>query len=299
MFAPCFTPAGPAAFARDPASSRQVWSAESGYPGDPAYRDFYRDVGYDAPPHHAFADSSDKTPRFTGLKYHRITGGQGPKQIYRADWAEHVVQKHVEHFIASRRQQLEELETSVADPIIAMPFDAELFGHWWHEGPRFLELLIRKMAAENAAMRLVTPSDYLAAHPRLEVVMPAASSWGENGYWEVWLNPQNAWIYPRLHSAARKMTEVARLHASDPPVQITRTLQQLTRELLLAQSSDWAFLMKTGTAREYAVSRVEAHLMRFERLYEQLKRGAIDEAFLCECESRDNLFPHVDWRQYL
>ncbi|HEX8679669.1 MAG TPA: 1,4-alpha-glucan branching protein domain-containing protein [Chthoniobacterales bacterium] len=299
IFAPCFTPAGPAAFARDPASSRQVWSAESGYPGDPAYRDFYRDVGFDAPPQHAFANSLDKTPRFTGLKYHRITGGDGPKQVYNRTRAEEIVQAHAEHFVASREHQLNDLRSSVHDPVIMMPFDAELFGHWWHEGPRFLELLIRKVAAGPDRMSFVTPSDYLASHARLEVTMPAASSWGENGYWEVWLNEHNAWIYPRLHSAARTLTELARAHAASPSPQVERVLRQLARELLLGQSSDWAFLMKTGTAREYASRRVDDHMTRFEHLAEQLKSGAIDQGFLCECEARDNLFPHVDWRRYV
>ena len=46
IYAPCYTPAGPAAFARDHDSSRQVWSADEGYPGDPLYREFYRDVGW-------------------------------------------------------------------------------------------------------------------------------------------------------------------------------------------------------------------------------------------------------------
>jgi 1,4-alpha-glucan branching enzyme len=88
IFAPCFTSAGPAAFARDPDSSRQVWSAESGYPGDPAYREFYRDVGFDLPPEQVFLNSATKTPRFTGLKYHRITGRDCEKQLYNRGWAE-------------------------------------------------------------------------------------------------------------------------------------------------------------------------------------------------------------------
>lgn len=298
IYAPCFTPAGPAAFARDPASSRQVWSAQSGYPGDAAYRDFYRDVGFDSPPHHAFAHSCDKTPRFTGLKYHRVTGGEGPKQVYQRERAEQVAEVHAAHFLDSRREQLRELQSSIHHPLIVMPFDAELFGHWWYEGPRFLELFIRKTAADDI-VRLTTPSDYLTAHARLEVVTPAASSWGENGYFEVWLQEKNAWIYPRLHSAARKLVEIARAHAASATPGVERAIRQLARELLLAQSSDWAFLMKTGTAKEYASRRVEDHLSRFESLSAQLEVGKIDDAFLSECESRDNLFPHVEWRHYL
>jgi 1,4-alpha-glucan branching enzyme len=139
----------------------------------------------------------------------------------------------------------------------------------------------------------------LTAHPRLEVVRPAASSWGEKGYWEVWLQESNSWIYRSLHSAARRMTEIARACADDASPLTERMLRQLARELLLAQSSDWAFLMKTGTAKHYATQRTENHIARFNQLHAQLSDANIDERFLSECESRDNLFPHVQWRQYL
>ncbi len=299
VFAPCFTASGPAVFARDPNSSRQVWSAEAGFPGDPAYRDFYRDIGFDLPPEYTFASSREKARRFTGLKYHRITGGSASKEMYRRDWAENVANAHADHFLHSRQQELNEAAKLLHDPIITMPFDAELFGHWWYEGPRFLELVIRKAAGNAAEMRLTTPGEYLAAHPRLEVVAPAASSWGEGGYWGVWLHEQNSWIYPLLHSAARRMTEIARAHADATTSLTDRFLKQLARELLLAQSSDWAFLMKTGTARQYAAQRVNNHIARFDQLHEQLKAGTTDEGFLSECEARDNLFPNLEWRHYL
>ncbi|MGI9087244.1 MAG: glycoside hydrolase family 57 protein [Chthoniobacterales bacterium] len=299
VYAPCFTAAGPAAFARDPESSRQVWSATSGYPGDPVYREFYRDLGFELPPQNLFPGLTNPTPRFTGLKYHRVTGGDLPKEIYRRDWAENAALAHADHFFESRRDQLTELNALIADPIVVMPFDAELFGHWWFEGPIFLEHFIRKVAARSTEMQLITPSDYLSQHPTQEVVAPAASSWGEKGYWGVWLDETNAWMYPHLHAAARRMTEMARAHRGENSEWDERVLRQLARELLLAQASDWPFLIKMATAKEYATRRVQGHLERFTKLYQQLKMGPRNEAFLCECETRDNLFPNLEWRKYL
>ncbi len=296
IYAPCYTPEGPAAFARDVLASNEVWSAESGYPGDPAYRDFYRDLGFDHP-NHAFADSCDQTPRFTGFKYHRVTGGDGAKALYDRSRAAEVAQAHAVHFVEARTAQLTSLSDAMDDPILFLPFDAELFGHWWFEGPLFLEAVIRK--ATEARLPLVTPSDHLAAHPRLEVVTPAASSWGEDGYWSVWLNEKNGWIYPRVHAAARRMTDLANRHRVTTSPLLERALRQLARELLLAQSSDWSFLIKTGTAREYASRRVEDHLRRFETLAAQTEAGAIDEIFLGECEARENLFPNLRWQHYV
>ncbi len=299
IYAPCFTSAGPAAFARDPDSSRQVWSAESGYPGDPAYREFYRDAGFDLPPESVFPESCMKTPRFTGLKYYRITGHGHAKEIYNREWAENVARAHADHFLEARLRQINDVRTSAPDPIVVMPFDAELFGHWWYEGPLFLEHFIRKAASHQKELRLTAPSEYLAERSRQEIVAPAASSWGEGGYLGVWLHESNVWIYPHLHAAARRMTEVARAHANETSETTERVLKQLARELLLMQSSDWAFLIKTGTAKHYAAQRINDHVLRFKQLYERLKAGEINAEFLSDCESRDNLFPNLEWRYFL
>ena len=301
IYAPVFTPSGVAAFARDRESSRQVWSAEEGYPGDPAYRDFYRDIGFDLS--HEYLKPylpPDGTRKFTGLKYHRITGRGSHKEIYHRPWASAAVDANAQDFMESRAQQLRHLGKSTnIDPLVLSPFDAELFGHWWFEGPEFLDLFIRKSVFDQDAFQFTTPGEYLAAHPTQQIVVPSASSWGHKGYWEVWLEESNAWIYPHLHAAARRMTELARRHESTADPLIDRALRQLARELLLAQSSDWAFLMKTGTAREYATKKTKDHLLRFTRLYDQVSAGSVDADFLKNCEWRDNIFPNLNWKYYV
>ena len=296
IYAPCYTPAGLAAFACDRDSSRQVWSAQGGYPGDPAYREFYRDAGFDLSWQH-LGPVGHGTRKFSGIKYHRITGPGDEKELYDPVAAEEVAETQALHFLEERRRQIREVTTAEFDPIVVVPFDAELFGHWWFEGPRFLEFVIRR-AANEKDFHLSTPSEYLAANPTQQIIQPAASTWGENGYFEVWLNPSNAWIYPRLHIAARQMSEVAQRYAQECGPLADRVLKQLARELLLAQSSDWAFLIKTGTAREYAIKRTIDHLCRFNRLHDQLVANTVDEEFLRECELRDNLFQNVNWRYY-
>jgi 1,4-alpha-glucan branching enzyme len=301
IYTPCYTPGGPAAFARDRESSRQVWSAEEGYPGDPAYRDFYRDIGYDLS--HDYLKPylpPDGTRKFTGIKYHRITGRTDDKEIYNRGWAMGAADHHAGNFMFNRQRQIEQLCNSMnTDPIVLSPFDAELFGHWWFEGPQFLDLFIRKSVYDQKQFNLTTPSRYLAEHPTLQLVVPSASSWGHKGYWEVWLDDSNAWIYPHLHMAAKRMTEVARANVQTTSKLVERALQQLARELLLAQSSDWAFLMKTGTAAAYATKRTKDHILRFTRLYDQIRAQSIDEEFLRNCEWRDNIFPNIHWRYYV
>ncbi len=300
IYAPYFTPAGPAVFGRDRESSKQVWSAREGYPGDPAYRDFYRDIGMDLPEdylHSVLPNLGHR--RYTGIKYHRITGSQN-KEVYNRAWAMAAVDHHAGDFMNSRIGQIEHLRKMLpVEPIVLSPFDAELFGHWWYEGPEFLDLFVRKAAFDQKVFRLTTPGDYLRKNPTQQMVCPSPSSWGNKGYWEVWLDQCNSWIYPHLHAAARRMTEAARRHEKTRSPFVNRTLKQLARELLLAQSSDWAFLMKTGTAVEYATRRTNDHLLRFTRLWEMLDSGQHDEALLSACEERDNLFPNVNWKYYL
>jgi 1,4-alpha-glucan branching enzyme len=313
IYAPCYTTAGPAAFARDRDSSRQVWSAAEGYPGDPAYREFYRDIGFDLPPEYIRPGSTSGLRKFTGIKYHRITSRVGgEKELYDPAAATGVAEAHAAHFLEERRQKMNELRALDFDPIVVAPFDAELFGHWWFEGPRFLEAFIRKAAHGQQNLRLTskgeyghedfqltTPTEFLTSHPTQQTIDPAASSWGENGHLSVWLDETNSWIYPHLHSAARRMTKIARAHSSTDNALANRVLKQLARELLLAQSSDWAFLIKTGTAKHYATKRVTDHLLRFNRLYDEFVAGNVDEGFLSNCEWRDNLFPDLDWRYYV
>jgi 1,4-alpha-glucan branching enzyme len=299
IYAPCYTPAGPAAFARDRDSSRQVWSAEEGYPGDPAYREFYRDVGFDLPLEH-LGPVARGIRKFSGVKYHRITGRKKEKEFYDRAAAEKAADAHASHFLEQRRAQFRRLAANDdVDPIVVVPFDAELFGHWWFEGPQFLELFIRKAAFDQKDFHLTTPSDYLAAHPTQQTVEPAASSWGDKGHFEVWIDKNNSWIYPHLHAAAQRMHKLAATHKDGSDETSERVLKQLARELLLAQSSDWAFLMRTGTAREYATKRTLDHFDRFNKLHDQFVSRAFDEKFLADCERRDNLFPNLNWRYYV
>jgi 1,4-alpha-glucan branching enzyme len=286
-------------FGRDRDSSKQVWSAREGYPGDPAYRDFYRDIGTDLPEeylHRVLPDIGHRRP--TGIKYHRITGRE-PKEIYRRDWAMAAAEAHAGHFLQSRMGQIGHLAGMLpVPPVVLSPFDAELFGHWWFEGPEFLDLFLRKAAYDQQVFELATPADVLLRHPTQQLVAPASSTWGNRGYSEVWLDRSNWWIYPHLHAAARAMTAAATRYVATRSQRTDRILRQMARELLLAQSSDWAFLMRTGTASAYAEKRTKDHILRFNRLHEMLGRRSGDDAFLAACEWTDNLFPSLNWRHY-
>ncbi len=299
VFAPLFTPNGIAAFGRDLDSAKQVWSKHEGYPGDSRYRDFYRDIGFDldydylkphlpAPPQRSF----------TGIKYHSITGATAGKTIYDRALALQAAADHAGHFLDARMQQIQHL-AGIMDrpPIILAPYDAELFGHWWYEGPEFLDCFFRKAIYDQDVFSLITPEEYLREHPTQQVAQPSPSSWGEEGYWKVWLNETNEWIYPHLQVAQERMTSLARCFPQATGL-LERALKQSARELLLAQASDWPFILRTGTSPEYARRRVTDHLLRFNALHEQITSNVVDEEWLAKIEWLDNVFPDVNYHYW-
>ncbi|TDA70103.1 MAG: DUF1957 domain-containing protein [Clostridia bacterium] len=299
IYQPLACPAGVAALARDPESSQSVWNRWSGYPGDPVYREFYRDIGYERayaylrpylPPGVSKAD--------TGLKYYRITGDTEAKEPYDPAAAALRAGVHARNFMFNREKQVEFLARNMQQPpLVVSPYDTELFGHWWFEGPIWLEELCRAVAGEQDTLAMTTISRYLDGHPPAREGNPGLASWGEGGYSHVWLNPSNDWIYRHLHQAEKTMVYQAATW-TNPPEMTRRALNQMARELLLAQGSDWPFILNAGTDTGYATRRVVSHLLNFSRLARQVEAQAIDTKFLTTLEGQDNLFPFMDYRVY-
>ncbi len=306
VYAPVFCKEAPvAAFARDVESSKAVWSAQEGYPGDFDYREFYRDIGYDLEFDYIKDYIHPDGIRInTGFKYHRITGNVplDKKDFYDPDKALEKAAMHAGNFMFNREKQVEWLSNYIdRKPIIVAPYDAELFGHWWYEGPDFLYFLFKKMHYDQDNIKTINLRQYLEKYPENQLVEPAFSSWGYKGYCEVWLNGTNDWIYPHLHIIADRMVEMATKFRTSwgRGDLIDRTLKQMARELLLAQSSDWAFLIKMGTAVEYSTKRTRQHVWNFNKLYEELKNNNIDEKYLGFLEWKNNIFQDIDWTVYI
>lgn len=300
IYAPIYTPEGIAVFGRDPLTSEQVWSSEMGYPGDPNYREYYRDIGYDLdfdyirPYIHV-----DGIRINTGIKYHRITGKTNKKDFYNPLWAAQTLVAHGWDFLEKNAQRIQRIAPQMENPpLVTAPYDAELFGHWWHEGPLWLEEVFRQRALYFPQIIPVTPSQYLDRYPTHQMALPATSSWGKKGYSEVWIGDQNSWIYHHLLIATEKMSLLCVKYPQAQGLR-KRALNQALRELLLAQSSDWPFLIHTGTATKYAKKRVEFHLSRFLKIVRDIDENTFDESWLEGVEYLDNIFPSLDYRSFL
>ncbi|QPN63402.1 glycoside hydrolase family 57 protein [Synechococcus sp. CBW1004] len=298
VYAPICSPAGVAFFARDSESTLPVWSASQGYPGDGAYREFHRDLGWDLSDAQ-LAALGIGSRRPLGLKLHRVTSQGCPldtKQPYDPAAAAQRLEEHATAYLRGRSRQLQALARAIdRPPLLVAPFDAELFGHWWFEGPRFLGALFRQAA--DSGVRFTHLRQVLSAGQALQVCQPSPSSWGQGGYHNYWLNESNSWVVAEWQRASRAM--VRRVNRGVGSASQRELLTQAGRELLLAQSSDWSFILRAGTTTELARERIHRHLERFWRLMDAIDRGTeLPEGWLEALQHEDGLFPLLnaaDW----
>ncbi|MBM3265201.1 MAG: DUF1957 domain-containing protein, partial [candidate division Zixibacteria bacterium] len=273
-----------AIFTRDTASGHQVWSGHMGYPGDPYYSEFHK-------------------KRFPGgLRYWRVTDANadlGDKHEYEPERVDERIRENADHFCGLVRGILfEHYEATGTPGVVCAPYDAELFGHWWFEGVRWLKEALLRLS-DDPDVAVTTCHEALEAYPPTHAVKLPEGSWGEGGYHYIWLNENTEWVWKLVYEAETRMQKLLRRHRPDET--FVRILLQTGRELLLLESSDWPFVISTAHARDYAHVRINHHYDAFSRLAgmaesydpaQPLDDG--DAAFLSDCETRDGLFPYLD-----
>lgn len=276
-------PNGEVCFARDPQTTVKVWSGESGYPGDEWYLEFHKQL-------------------YPGrLRYWRISQNKrdlGQKQPYDPYAAFERIGNHAEDYIRTLKSTLATYrgQSDREGTLVAM-YDTELFGHWWFEGPEFLYDVARAIH-HDPELEAVTGGQLLDQEPARHQITLPEGSWGEGGYHYIWLNQDNSWTWERLYPAERKLRQLVRDIVEGDACGV---VEQAARELLLAESSDWQFLISTFSAKDYAEIRFTDHLDRFHRLAsiaEALQAGGelgeADRTFVEECRAKDNPFPDLD-----
>ena len=278
-------------FPRDPSTGIQVWSGNFGYPGDGNYLDFHK----------------KRWPG--GHRYWSVTGphvDMADKQPYDPKAAAERTKSHASHFVHLVWEALKAGMNDTIPPILCSPFDAELFGHWWFEGPQWLEAVARTLHDYPIGIELISGSQYLDHYPRAGFIKMHEGSWGAEGTNHVWMNPDTSWTYAHIYPAELYLRDVCTAGNWKPdggPAQpiAERIVKQLCRELLLLESSDWQFLITTGAARDYAELRFETHNDQFNELkslWQHFESGSPvtpeQIARLEAIELRDSIFPDID-----
>jgi 1,4-alpha-glucan branching enzyme len=273
-------------FTRDPKTGLQVWSGDTGYPADGNYLDFHK----------------KRWPG--GHRYWQVTQAQSDmalKAPYYPEEARERSKVHAEHFVALVCDTLKSGFNEKRPPVMSSLFDAELFGHWWFEGPMWLEHVVRILAKDDIPIALTTGSEYLTRYPAEVKVKLAEGSWGKNGNSEVWLNEETSWTWSQIYRAERVFREIASGDRWRDGALGERIAKQLARELLLLESSDWQFLITTAAARDYAEKRFSGHLDEFVELEmlwaEFVANRSLSEtgmSYLDDLEERDGLFAEID-----
>lgn len=292
VYAPAASPSGVALFARDPDTTRELGLAGR----HPCYRASTHDIGFELD--HAYVEPylpPDGERVRLGISYDRQGDGSDARAPYDLELARRQVQADAAAFVARRRAQIAWLARHMDRvPTLVVACPTELFGQAWFEGPDWLELVLRQIAADGVA-DLLTPTDELLRRPTIQMVTPAPSSRSVDGYSTAWLNQSTDWLYPALHAASERLRQLCRRHP-DADDRTRRALTQALRELLLAQASDWPALLVRPATAAYAGRRVREHLARCDELCAAVERSAIDDAALAGLEEADNIFPALDYR---
>lgn len=279
------------AFARDARACEQVWSGSIGYPASGEYLEFHKKW----------------SPR-RGLRYWKITGTNvdlGQKHLYYPDDVPHKIHQHAHHFCNHVKSLLWEYRNATGrHGVVTACFDAELFGHWWFEGPRFLRDVMLTLNSDPD-VDLTTPQKYLETHWVDKVASLPEGSWGEGGDHRVWANDQINWMWEIEY---RCETIFGKLTYSLPwrqDAKVRELLEKAGRELLLMQASDWAFVIRRGQAVDYGIKRFMQHVSRFECLADIAEKVAANSAYLGQltevekfeiqdADIHDVIFPQID-----
>ena len=275
-----------AVMGRNDRAGFQVWSAADGYPGDGVYREFHK--------------KDDKS----GMNYWRITSSKtdlGDKMLYDPVLAMNQVNSNSDHYTTLLYHLLNDYKkANNKNGLIMVSFDTELYGHWWFEGVEFIKQVIRKLHNFLPEIERYTAGEYLEKHPPVDTIQIPESSWGQGGHFYVWLNHLTEWMWPIINGCEKRIIDIVAKYEKIPEDKLLhRALNQLARENLLLQSSDWPFLITTWQAKDYATERFEEHVARFEKIADMIEAGNINEEELVKIESIDNCFPVIDYRVYL
>lgn len=285
------------AFCRDLASSMYVLSQTEGYPGDFAYREYSRDISGELDEAYLGNDIvyPDGSRVKSGFKYYSNTdGARDARHIYDPGKVDDVIKNHAENYIYNLKKRVKKLlRYTDRPPVIVCPYDSQVFGHWWFEGISWLEEVIKELASDPE-LELIYPDDYLKAYPESEKISLSFSSCGNGGYSGDWLNGSNDWIYRHIYSITDKMTELANRFSEEGGLK-RRALNLAAREVLLAQASDWPFIMKSGIAAPFAARQVTEHVSNFLKIYNDLSGNSVDTEWLTNAEKKDSLFPDIDY----
>ena len=287
-----------AGFPRDWSITNLVWSDTTGYPCDPDYREFYRDIGYDLDMDYIRPYIHEPDVRvFTGYKYLAITGSDEYKRLYDPAAAAKKVALHADNFLYHlRRKTLSLCAETSTDPVLNLCFDAELFGHRWYEGIDFLRLVLTGGVREER-IEFTTPSHILASGSALERAELNECSWGRGGYSDSWLDSQNSWIYRHIHQAIERMEELAERFPAQKSLRC-RFLNQAAREVLLAMASDWPYILHDKTSVIYAEKRLRNHLGSFNVVYANMCKNSVHTEWLVKAERRNAIFPEMDYNLF-
>ena len=303
VYAPVYAKNGFVFFPRDIDSAKNVWSRTEGYPASEYYRDFHKDIGTNWNDNRVYKMlhkniDNEYIKSFTGIKYWQIGEDEnGQKKIYDPFIAKEMTKYDAEDFVNKRINITEKvLELMDKPPLFTAPYDMELFGHWWFEGIDFLKN-ISLTSSKNDTIKLTTFDCYLQEFKTHQLLNPKYSTWGQNGFSQVWNNDSNNKIIINSHKILEKFEQLMKIIFSEKIILDSlekEAVVLLTKIVFLLTSSDWPFLINSGICA-YPTKRFYIHNEEFEFLLKKIIENNIEKEDIQNLNRKYPLFYNIKY----
>lgn len=288
IFSPVRTHASLVLFGRDHTTPDDI-TGEDGYLHNPAYKNLNADIGFDLPAD-ALGDflAAGQARVSTGYRYQAQSGA-----VYDVAQADAQVRRDAERFVAAKKETLDKAATALQEnaATLVCPIAATTLGQDWAEGIAFLEQVIR----HADGLSLVSCSQLIQDQFTLPKITPYPSAASGTGYGEDLLDTTNGWMLRYTRKMCERMVDLAGRFPDDTGLK-ARLLNLGAKELMIAQSGEWAKMLHEGRFPEYVRERFTRSILSFIAVFDSLGSNTVSTEWLTQIEREDTLFPWMNYR---
>lgn len=266
------------------------------FKNNPLYKNIDKDIAFE------LSDSELQKSSFLEEGYARVPSGfkywsneNDANTVYDNEKALEQVKKDAESFITQKNEKLSKAESLMKDksPSLVCVVDAKTLGQEWAEGIDFFEAVIRK--AGESEINLSSCEDIVENVYLLQKIKPYTGSSQGHGYGEDLLEASNDWMIRYTRKMSARMIDLSDRYPNETGLKI-RLLNLAAKELMLAQSGEWAVMLHEGIFPEYAAERFKDSIRAFMTVYDALGTNTVSTEWLTRMEKEYTIFPWMNFR---
>ncbi|MBP5403149.1 MAG: DUF1957 domain-containing protein [Treponema sp.] len=218
-----------------------------------------------------------------------------PEFIYNSENAKNQTLIDAEDFVSSYKSRLEEASKIIKNNDVSLTcvFDDEMLYQTWSEGLVWFENVVRKFS--ESGIKVASFSDLLYDKYSLQKIVPYFASGSAESYGEDYLSNKNGYMLRYLKKACERIVDLAERFPDDSGLKV-RLLNLGSRELMLAQSSEWAKMIETDYYADYAKKAFKESIIAFTAVFDALGSNTVSTEWLCNLEKEHPIFPWMNFR---